>query len=47
MVARNEKLGDEPELINSDPYGDGWLVEIQPADRPAWTDLLDARHMRS
>jgi glycine cleavage system H protein len=43
VSARNEKLGDEPELINSDPYGDGWLVEIQPADPESMEDLLDAQ----
>ena len=43
VTARNDKLGDEPELINSDPYGDGWLVEIEPADPDALEDLLDAQ----
>ncbi|GGK08394.1 glycine cleavage system H protein [Pilimelia anulata] len=28
IVNRNEQLGDQPELINSDPYGEGWLVEL-------------------
>jgi glycine cleavage system H protein len=42
VVARNDKLADEPELINSDPYGAGWLVEIEPADRAAVDGLLDA-----
>jgi glycine cleavage system H protein len=40
--ARNEQLSDEPELINSDPYGSGWLVEIEPADPTDIDDLLDA-----
>lgn len=43
IVQVNEQLGDAPELINQDPYGEGWLVEIRltnwAADR---TDLLDA-----
>lgn len=43
VTARNDKLGDEPELINSDPYGDGWLVEIEPADPETLEDLLDAQ----
>ena len=42
VVARNEQLGDEPELINADPYGAGWLVEIEPADAGDLDDLLDA-----
>ena len=43
VVGRNDKLGDEPELINADPYGAGWLVEIEPSDPAALDDLLDAQ----
>ncbi len=32
IAAVNENLADDPEVINSDPYGDGWIVRIQPAD---------------
>jgi glycine cleavage system H protein len=32
IVAVNEELADDPEKINSDPYGDGWIVRIQPSD---------------
>jgi glycine cleavage system H protein len=42
VLARNDQLADSPELINSDPYGEGWLVEISPADSVAVNDLLDA-----
>jgi glycine cleavage system H protein len=42
VVARNDRLTDEPEVINTDPYGAGWLVEIEPADRAAVDGLLDA-----
>jgi glycine cleavage system H protein len=42
IVSRNEQLSDEPDLINSDPYGAGWLVEIEPADGASLDDLLDA-----
>jgi glycine cleavage system H protein len=42
VSARNDKLGDEPELINSDPYGDGWLVEIELTDPAALDELMDA-----
>lgn len=31
VVAVNEELADDPEKINSDPYGDGWIVKLQPA----------------
>lgn len=46
VVARNQQLADEPELINSDPYGAGWLVEIEPADPAAIDGLLDAAGYR-
>jgi glycine cleavage system H protein len=32
IVARNETLDDRPELVNSDPYGEGWMVEIETTD---------------
>jgi glycine cleavage system H protein len=47
VVARNEALDGTPELVNSDPYGGGWLVEIQPADPAAAAGLLDAAAYRS
>jgi glycine cleavage system H protein len=42
VKARNEKLDAEPELINSDPYGDGWILEIEPSDAAESDELLDA-----
>jgi glycine cleavage system H protein len=41
IVARNESLDATPELVNTDPYGDGWLFEIV-ADKSGSADLLDA-----
>ena len=35
VVARNDTLADEPELINAEPYAAGWLVEIAPDDPAA------------
>jgi glycine cleavage system H protein len=32
VAAVNDELADDPENINSDPYGDGWIVRLQPAD---------------
>lgn len=32
IVAVNEELADDPEKINADPYGDGWIVRVQPND---------------
>lgn len=42
VSARNDALEEQPELINSDPYGEGWLVEITPRDPSAVEGLLDA-----
>ncbi|MEU5949062.1 glycine cleavage system protein GcvH [Micromonospora sp. NPDC047465] len=42
VAARNEALGDTPEVINTDPYGAGWLVEITPDDPAAVEGLLSA-----
>jgi glycine cleavage system H protein len=42
VVARNDALESRPELVNTDPYGEGWIVEIAPADPGAVDGLLDA-----
>jgi glycine cleavage system H protein len=42
VVARNDALESRPELVNSDPYGEGWIVEVVPADAGAVDALLDA-----
>lgn len=42
VSARNEALADTPEVINTDPYGAGWLVEITPDDAAAVEGLLTA-----
>ncbi len=42
ISARNDALEDRPELLNSDPYGEGWLVRITPQDPSAVDSLLDA-----
>lgn len=38
----NNAVADSPELINSDPYGEGWLIEITPSDAASVDGLLDA-----
>ncbi len=38
----NEALGSEPEKINDDPYGDGWLVKVKLAEPSELDELLDA-----
>jgi len=42
VVAVNEALADEPELVNKSPYGDGWLYRIKPSDTAELDELLDA-----
>lgn len=42
IVAVNEALEDAPETINSDPYGEGWLVKIKVTDDSNLADLMDA-----
>jgi glycine cleavage system H protein len=43
VVAVNEALAKTPELINQDPYGNGWIVRLKPATAPAAAGLLDAQ----
>ncbi|MEZ5216933.1 MAG: glycine cleavage system protein GcvH [Ilumatobacteraceae bacterium] len=42
VTAVNERLSSEPELINSDPYGEGWICEIQCSEPSQLDALLDA-----
>jgi glycine cleavage system H protein len=42
VVARNDALESNPDLINSDPYGEGWIAEITPAGADPTSGLLDA-----
>ncbi len=42
VVAVNEQLADAPELINEDPYGEGWMFRLQIADVSKLDDLMDA-----
>jgi len=41
LVELNPKLEDEPELINSDPYGEGWIIKIEITSEDSLNDLLD------
>ena len=42
VVEANADLGDNPERINEDPYGEGWICLIEPSDPAAFDTLLDA-----
>jgi glycine cleavage system H protein len=46
VTAVNEALFDEPELVNEDPFGDGWMMELDPADPGEMDDLLSAEEYR-
>jgi len=46
-VACNDAVETSPETINSDPYGDGWLVEVEVGDAAGLADLLDAAAYRA
>ena len=47
VVSRNEALDGTPELVNSDPYGEGWLFEVAPSDTGALDQLMDAASYQS
>ena len=42
VIAVNDALSDSPQLLNEDPYGEGWICEIEIADESQFGDLLDA-----
>lgn len=42
VVEINSKLANNPEIINTDPYGDGWMIKIEISDTSELEDLLDA-----
>jgi len=42
IVKVNEKLSDEPQLLNSDPYGEGWVFELEPSDLSELEKLMDS-----
>ena len=42
VIAINEDLEDAPEMINSDPYGDGWFFKVKVSDEAELDNLLSA-----
>ncbi|MBE0477137.1 MAG: glycine cleavage system protein GcvH [Coriobacteriia bacterium] len=42
VVRVNEALGDTPETVNEDPYGEGWMIEVRMADPSQVDDLMTA-----
>ena len=47
IVTVNDKLADSPELVNSDPYGEGWFAVIRPAEANAADAFIDATAYRA
>ena len=47
VTAVNPALTDDPALLNSDPYGEGWIYELRPDDPTAVAGLLDAAAYRA
>jgi glycine cleavage system H protein len=47
VLEKNAELDDDPSLVNSDPYGKGWLVKIRPTDMSEIDSLLDATAYRA
>jgi glycine cleavage system H protein len=48
VVAVNEALEDAPEAVNEDPYGEGWLIKMEPSDAADLDELMDVaayKHM--
>ena len=43
VIEVNGKLEDSPEIINTDPYGDGWMVKVRMTDKDELKQLLDAK----
>jgi glycine cleavage system H protein len=46
IVAVNEAVAEKPELVNEDPYGDGWLVRVKLSDPSEVEQLMDASAYR-
>jgi glycine cleavage system H protein len=42
ITAINEALDKSPELLNQDPHGEGWMIEIEPSNRPELDALMDS-----
>ena len=47
VTARNEVVIERPELLQQDPYGEGWLLEVEPTDPGQIEDLMAAEAYRS
>jgi glycine cleavage system H protein len=46
VIEINQQLEDDPETVNSDPYGEGWFYKLQPSDPGELDELLSAEEYR-
>ena len=47
IIELNDALDQEPELVNSDPYGSGWMIKVEVSDTSEFDQLLDADAYRA
>mgnify|MGYP003667869031 FL=1 len=47
VIEFNEELEDEPEIVNKDPYGKGWMIKLSISDDSQIADLLDAEKYKN
>ena len=47
IIELNDALDQEPELVNSDPYGSGWMIKVEVSDASEFDELLDADSYRA
>lgn len=47
VLEQNEVLADQPELVNKDPYGEGWLIKMKPASDADFSTLMDAESYKA
>jgi glycine cleavage system H protein len=47
IIEFNDSLESEPEKVNSDPYGEGWMVKVKVSDMSQWDDLLDSNSYKA
>jgi glycine cleavage system H protein len=47
VVERNAALAEAPELVNEDPYGEGWMIVVEPSDPSEMGGLMDAASYRA
>jgi glycine cleavage system H protein len=47
IVEVNDALEDSPEIINKDPFGEGWMIKFEPSDLSEWDNLLSPEEYES